>query len=307
MKSALLKVPPRLAEWQEWDKTTNDIHLNRSTLLDILATTDASWGHFVSLSRCELIEYLEEQELERRVRQERQHTHTSVPSSSSLARQHFPHRRLEKEIIPASPMTHNHQRPFPLGLAPILKRTDPATGQRTVVIGYSQMNANNKQYLFAQEKQQQRQRHARHRVPKSILSTHSSSSQRVLLDQSYAEIMLRLHPLVFLTLYEYEKNRGRMGVCCYSKAGMKKKSMMQNSATNNGYTFCCSNDTIILGGVALCSRALLCALARSHAVGQYSQLTMEEILCYEPFCICSRNFKHNNKNDSSATQCTTRR
>ena len=308
---------PSLAEWQSFHGDDGTVVLDRATLLDILATTDAPWGYIASLSRPMLLEHLQKQEMKTM----KQPSSSSSSSQSSFWIHEEAPRHAMMEYSPrcgrhrptkqqpdddktsddkATTICHeSKQLPFPLGPAPVMMRTNPWTGLRQAVARYTTHNAAN-QYTFG-----------------STANTNNNHhSNSLLLDQSFAEIMLRLHPLLFLTLYQHEKAQGRMGVCGYKDKSSGNKSKQKNRALGNNMhlhhheppaAVTTATDSIVLGGVSVGSRALVCGLARSYALGWYQQWTMEQILCYQPYCICPHYHavvgRHGNgKNDSLCTR-----
>ncbi|GKZ01260.1 hypothetical protein MPSEU_001077000 [Mayamaea pseudoterrestris] len=282
----------QLTEWQRFDVKTREIRLHRASLLDILAATDAPWGHVASLSKRELAEHLERQECERMERQMKRASDKKQQQHGRTRRDRHEkfHEKL-KEAVNANAFNH----PFPLGPAPILKRTNPETNRRQVVTGFKSMDGTTKstEYTFAPES-----------TPRLF---HDASPPVTLRDASYAQVMLRLHPLMFLALYEHEKKHGRVGVCAHSRRTTRrhyKQSMSMSDCNNNNqlHRIHASNDSVCLGGVVISSRALLCALARSYALGLYAQLSMEQILCFQPYCVCSSS--NNARDQGSGNQCT---
>lgn len=148
--------------------------------------------------------------------------------------------------------SYDSDEPFPVGRIPDMMRTNPRTKEREKVV-VDDLGV----VRFLSE------------VP-----VHRQQLFKPVKDHSYCEIVLRMHPKLFMTLYEHYKKE-------WIPSGDHG-----NIRLRGGLSSCmvhptrCARDSYVLERFGI-SLELLSALAHAYKMGRYQQLTLEEILCFE--------------------------
>jgi hypothetical protein len=227
----ILERRPGLLEWQRW--TSNDTGnkvkaLDHKRFRDIVA--DTPWEFLESLANS------------------KNQAALSIYLANSLARKDN------------NEFTSNQ--PFPMGPAPILKRTNPRTKRREPIL------QRGSQYCFL-----------------SDIPNLKPQEWQKLVDQAQAEIILRLTPAFFMTLYAHKRDTWE--VSNDPKLNNSYRAHMQDcTVTTESSTS--SYSSIQLGRAQVCTLRLLSSLAHSYMIGTYQKLTVEQLLCYEASTLCRK-------------------